>query len=485
MHAAFVLIYLVALLILGALKVRQVRTQEDFSLAGRGLPGIVLTGTLLATWIGTGSVFGNAQKSFEDGMAAFVLPLSSALGILVLCCLAGRLRRMEHFTIQDILEERFGVATRVAGTLALLAGYLIIVSYQYRAGASVLTRVMPDLSQAQAVMLVAGFVILYTALAGLLSVAYTDLANGVLMLLGLAITLPILLVKAGGPIAVLESLPADKRDVFGYSSARVISYLLPPFLLILGDANMYQRFFAAKDVRTAKRAAAGMFLGVLILDWLIIGIAVCALALVRQGALSAPSNPAHTIVHVAFEALPTWLGAMLTATVVAVVVSTADSYLLSPATSLVRDVYQRFLRREAGDREVVRAGRLAVVALGLIALGLAFTSDAFFEVALFAYTLYGAAITPPLLAALFWKGATPAGALASMIVGLCAATLWQFKLGEVLTSAAAESGFVGLHDFLQHLDAALPAVLISVLTLVLVSLCTQDRRPPQCQPMGE
>ncbi len=120
MHAGVLVVYLLALVGVGALKARRVRTQEDFTLAGRGLGAAVLTGTLLATWIGTGSVFGNAQKAFEDGLAAWILPLSSAVGILVLFTLAGRLRGMERFTIQDILEDRFGVAARVLGTVVLL-----------------------------------------------------------------------------------------------------------------------------------------------------------------------------------------------------------------------------------------------------------------------------------------------------------------------------------------------------------------------------
>jgi SSS family solute:Na+ symporter/sodium/proline symporter len=341
----------------------------------------------------------------------------------------------------------------------------------------VVERILPELSHAGAIVLVAVFVILYTALAGLLSVAYTDLANGILMFLGLSLALALLLVKVGGPGELLAHLPAEKSNLWAYSPARMISFLLPPFLLILGDANMYQRFFAARDPRTARRAAAGMFFGVLILDWLIIAIALCGVALVQAGTMSAPDNPAHMIVHVAFEALPAWLGALLTATVVAVVVSTADSYLLSPATSLVRDVYQRFLRQEAGDRELVRAGRWVVVVLGVVALGLAFTSEAFFEVALFAYTLYGAAITPPLLAALFWKGASPLGAVSSMVVGILTACLWQAWLGAALAEAAQECGQSGLFEVLVDLDAALPAVLVSSLTLVLVSLASPPAAP--------
>ena len=145
LHAIVLLAYLLVLLAVGAWKARSVRTQADFSLAGRGLGSTVLAGTLLATWIGTGSVFGNAQKGYEDGLAAFILPLSSAVGIAILFLLAARIRRMEHFTIQDILEERFGVTARLLGTLALLGGYLIIVSYQYRAGSAVLEYIWPEI----------------------------------------------------------------------------------------------------------------------------------------------------------------------------------------------------------------------------------------------------------------------------------------------------------------------------------------------------
>lgn len=478
MHGSFLVIYLGLLIGLGAMKARKVKTHEDFALAGRGLSGAVLTGTLLATWIGTGSIFGNAQKAFEDGLSAFILPLSSAVGIIVLFLIAARLRRMNHFTIQDILEERFGVVTRILGTIVLLGGYLIIVSYQYRAGSSVVERVLPDLGHDQAIFLVAAFVIAYTALAGMFSVAYTDLANGILMTVGLAITLGLLLTRLGGPSAALESLPETHQDLMAYSPARIISYLLPAFLLILGDANMYQRFFSAKDPQTARRSAAGMFLGVLILDWLIIGVALCGVALVARGEMSAPENPAHAIVHIAFEALPPILGALLSATVVAVVVSTADSYLLSPASSLVRDVYQRFARPDAGDREVVRASRGIVVILGLIALGLAFTSDKFFEVALFAYTLYGAAITPPLLAALFWKGATSAGAITSMVTGVGTAIVWHHWLGAWAVEWTQSAGLSGLHEFVSNLDAALPAVLVSVFALVAVSKFGPQQRKP-------
>jgi len=466
LHAAFVVVYLLALIGVGALKARKIKSQEDFSLAGRGLPTWVLVGTLLATWIGTGSIFGNAEETFRVGLAAFVLPVAGGLGILVLYFLAPRIRRFGQFTIQDILEARFGVTARVLGTCTVLLAYVIIVSYQYRAGSAVVERVF-GLEHLPSVLLVAGFVIVYTALAGMYSVAYTDVANGALMILGLIFALPILWSRAGGWGEIQAAMEPEQLSIFGHYGAMAwVGVLLPTFLLLLGDANMVQRFFSARDERAARRSAAWMFVGVLALEVAIIAAAFLASALVAQGKLEKPDEVGHIIVEAAFGALPSVLGALLVGTVVAIVVSTADSYLLAPATAVVRDLYQRFLRPEASEAQVVFMGRVVVVVLGLVALGLAFTADGFFRVALFAYTIYGAGITPALFAAYFWPRATSQGAVASIFTGVGVAIAWQFSIRAWLVGCYPESSWIA------EVEPVLPAFVVSVLVLLVVSLST-------------
>ena len=477
----FLAVYLLALVGVGALKARKIKTQADFSLAGRGLPTFVLIGTLLATWIGTGSIFGNAEETNRVGLAGYLLPVAGASGIVALYFLAGRIRSFGQFTVQDILEARFGVGARIAGTVALLLAYVIIVSYQYRAGSAVLEYLYPDLDPSLAVIGVAAFVILYTALAGMFSVAYTDVANGILMLLGIGIAIPILLGQTGGFSAAVDSLELSQQNLFGtYGSIDLINVLLPPFLLVLGDANMVQRFFAAKSPAAARRSAGWMLVGVLVLECAIITVALLGTALVAQGQLEQPDNPAHIIIHLAFQKLPLVIGAMLVATVVAIVVSTADSYLLSPATSLVRDVYHRFLRPGADETEMVLAGRGIVVVLGLLALALAFASSEFFSVALFAYTIYGASVTPVFLAAFFWRRATAAGALASMIAGTLTAIGWKILTEHAdLLRGGGDSALADFGDRLASygVDAVLPAAVGSIATLILVSLATKPQPP--------
>ena len=473
-HAAFVVFYLLVLVGLGAAKSGKIKNQEEFSLAGRNLGLVVLVGTLLATWIGTGSIFGNAQQTYRLGLGAFIIPLGGVLGILVLSTLAGKIRRIEGMSIQDILDARFGKVVRLLATLTLVLAYVIIVSYQYRAGASVVERLVPGIGSGQATCIVAAFVIAYTALAGMISVAYTDLANGILITVGILIALPLLYFQAGAMSGIEATLQKPELAAvadFGHalSAINVINWCLPPFLLILGDANMYQRFFSARSPSVAKRGAILLIAGIAVLETAIIAVAFLGRVLVEQGALPAPANQAHIVVALAFDVLPPFLGAVLMGTIIAVVVSTADSFLLAPATAIVRDVT---LTRaaETGDgvatgRRDVLLSRIIVVVFGLAALSLAFASDEFFGIALFAYTVYGASVTPVLIAVFFWKRATKAGAIASMCSGLVVALWWQWMQHTksfVQGSMAAE------------VDAVLPALLAACIALVGVSLLTAD-----------
>jgi Na+/proline symporter len=464
--------YLVLLVGFGLWKARAVKGQEGFALAGRGLPLPILLGTLLATWTGTGSVFGNAEKAWNDGFAALVLCLGPTLGFLVLIVLAGKVRARGRYTLQDLLEERFGPAARVLGTLTLVSAYLVIVSYQLRAAASVLESLLSDAGVASAagehaaVLVTVTLAIgVYTALGGMLSVAFTDTLNGVLMTVGLLVALPVTWWLAGGVSGVLAALPAGHASWSGhYTVFDVLSFTLPTFLLVLGDANLHARFFAARGDRTARAAAALLIPATLLIDGAIILLAIGGRALLHE----LPPD-GHVVPELARGHLPAALGALLMAAVVAIIVSTADSYLLTSASSLLRDVYQRFVRPRASEAELLRMARRLVIVLSAVALVMALQGGGFFEVAFLAYTIYGVGITPVLLAALFWRRATPAGAVCSLLVAGTSTALWT-ALGWDRASADA----LGLPEGSQ-IEAVVPGMLLATAALVGVSLCTRPR----------
>jgi Na+/proline symporter len=465
--------YLGLLIAFGVRSARKVSGQADFSLAGRGLPLPILLGTLLATWTGTGSIFGSAEEAWRVGLPALILPLAPVLGFLALIMLSTRVRAHKRFTLQDLLEERFGPAARVLGTLTLVLAYVVIVSYQFRAATGVLDRLGEQAgvftpspgSPAFLLAVVAVFVGIYTALAGMMSISRTDTFNGVLITVGLLVALPVAWKLAGGWEATLGALPEANRQVSGhYTGFDILSRTLPTFLLVLGDANLHTRFFSAQSDKTARRAAMLLIPGVIIIDGAIILLAIAGRALLPD-----LDEPGHVVLEMGLTILPPLLGALIVATILAIIVSTADSYLLSSASALLRDVYQRFVKPDATEKSLLRMARALVLVLMGAALWLAYSGEGFFEIALFAYTIYGVGITPPLLAALFWKRATPAGAVASMVTATTTAIVW--KSADLGAWAGAALG----QPEGTSVGAVLPATVVAAVMLVVVSLCTKPR----------
>ena len=422
---------------------RRVKTSEDFVLAGRNLPVHVLAGTLIATWIGTGSLFGNAEFAFTHGVSAFFLPVSGLVGILILAWLAPRVRGLAAQGIPDIVGIPFGDHARRIAAVALIVAYLVIVSYQYRAGAAVAQRILPGLPAAWLPVGFALFVILYTALAGMVSVAWTDVVNGVVMSVGL---LTALVIVTLGWDRAAQPLPAQFLNLGGgMGTAGWVNVMLPSFLLLLGDANLYQRFLSAESPAAARKSAIATFFGLLVLE-----SAIIALALLAKARLPvAPANPGHAIIEVAFSLVPPAVGLLLAATAVAVIVSTADSYLLACTTTFSSGF---------GQKQVTpKKQRIAVAVFGAVALWISFWSQKFLSVALYAYTLYGASLTPAVLCALLRPKTQPRAVVGGMGAGLGVALAWKAASAAGVIPAALDSW-----------DPVLPALAANLLTLVVL-----------------
>ena len=472
-HLVVILLYLFTLIGIGLYKAKKIKTQSDFAVAGRSLTPWILVGTMLATWMGTGSILGNAGKTYDTGMAALILPLGSIIGIILLTKIAGKVRSFEKFTVPEILGDRYGSSARLLSVIALVIAYMVIVSYQYNAGGAVLNTILTDpggnslISVEMGTIIAAIFIIAYTMLAGLVSVAYTDVANGIIILFSFIIAIPIFLAEAGGLSGMAASFDAmgkpDHMNFWGvYSTMDIINFCLPPFLLIMGDANMYQRFFASKDAEGAKFATKILIFAVALAELMIIVSAWIVSSMIPDAEVGK-----YVLIYAAHKFLPTFLGAIMMTTIVGIIISTADSYLLVPATTLMRDVYLNYINPNADEKKIVFLSRVLVLILGIVAyiVSLGFAKSAgFFERALYAYTIYGAAITPSLVAALFWKGATKQGAIVSILTGTVTTLLWK------------EAGFIRNiipANIYNNMDEVLPAITLSVVSLVVVSLLTK------------
>jgi Na+/proline symporter len=171
------------------------------------------------------------------------------------------------------------------------------------------------------------------------------------------------------------------------------------------------------------------------------------------------SDSEAIVIQVAGTVLPVALGVLLLCGAAAIIVSTANSFLLTPASALMRDVYQKVINPRATDKQILLLTRIFVVVLGLAGFVALRFFTTILEMALWAYTMYGASITPALLAAFLWPRVTRAGGVASIAAGMITTLGWEIY--------ARQAG-----GYPYELDTVYPALALSVLALVGVSLAT-------------
>ena len=422
----------------------------------------MLVGTLLATWIGSGDIFSVSDLSYNHGYSSLIGSAGGWVGIIIVYFIAGRVRRFGQFTVPDILEVRYNKWARILATITTIIAYVTIVSYQFRGGGWVLNIITDGKMPIKTgIIIVAVFVILYTMLAGMISVAYLDIFNGLIMITGIFLALPFLIHHAGGVETIAANVTPRQNFILGnMSTVQAMGYFFPTLLLALGMGNTYQRFFSARDEREAKRSVIGWVVGVILL-----GITLQSLAVVGSSIFKGleTQEAGKIILLVAHKGVPIAVGCALLAAIVAIIISTANSFLLVPATNVIRDIYQRFINPDLEDKKMILYSRLFVIILGFIAYSLISFFPRILDAAYAAYTIYGAGITPALLAVFFWKRATVAGGVSSILGGMTITIIW-----EIINKVQGHP--------LLGVPAIYPALICSLVLLIGVSL--RGAKPP-------
>lgn len=462
-YAISLALIVLALLVVSVLRSLKLRTHKDFMVADRQLSIWVLIFTLLCSWIGAGSLFAGAEFAYKQGLASLWLPAGGWAGLLVIYFIAGRARSFAQYTIPDLLEVRYSPMARVLGTICIIVSYTAIVSYQFRGGGRILELAF-GMSETAGTIILAVFVVLFTALAGMSSVAYTDLVIGLLVTIGCLFALPAMISHAGGWAAVTAALPSSHLRAMGTMTwGEALGYFLPTFTLMLGNQAMYQKFFSARSERDARLSVVGWIIGTVVLETVIVLLAIVGGVMFHSRVESGQLPAWGLIPYTARYGVRPIIGGIFLAAIFAKVISTGNNYLFSPATSVVHDVLERFVMKKSSDRSLVLMSRVVVVLLGLLALAQSF-QPSILRTAVYAYDVYGAGITPVVVAAFFWKRTTTAGGLSSIAAGTVVAVAWKsFNLDPIV-------------------PMIFPALATSVASLIGVSLLTAPPRPEQWQP---
>ncbi|WP_264737718.1 sodium:solute symporter family protein [Cytobacillus firmus] len=449
-----VAIYLVFMALIGVYFAKKsVKNSDDFMVAGRSLPLFVVMGTLLATFVGSGTVVGGASFIYQYGPFAAIFNLSGGIvGAIILYFIASKIRKIEIYTVPELLERRFGKTALYISSVIIIFAFVGITAYQFTGGAYVLQLTTGIPLEVGAIIMCA-LVIFLTVSGGLFSVAYSDALSAVLIIIGFLFGVPFALNAVGGFEGLALSLPeVNKTWNGGLSFPQLLGFFLPLFLLVLGDQNMYQRFSAAKDPDVARKSTIGFFVGNIFVISLTIILATTSIVLFPE------IKPDTAILSLAIDGVPLVVGLLILCSAVAFIITTATSYLLSASGNIVSDLIQRSSKSKLSESKLLWYNRVIVVILGVLAYVLGQFFPSVLAIQMYSYTMYGASLTPAILATVLWKNATKAGVISSMIVGGSATMIWEIGLDRPL-------------DW----NSVLFALPLSVLTLIIVSLATRNK----------
>lgn len=420
--------YLALVCGIGLWHYKRASTQEGFLAAGRSLGPILGGATLMANQVSAGATIGIVGFHYFSGFSyAWSWPLVWIGWVVAALVVAPRIRRIRGLTLPDFFAARYeSNAARGIAAVVVLGVYAMMLSAQYQAG-GLLFGLVGGLSYAKAVLLVAGITTAYTVLGGMYSNAYVGLLKAVLLIGGYLLAIPWLLSHVGGVMEIGDALnaldPRLTRNWFGWRQLLAISLAMG---LGLAAAPYEISAIYAMQSKRAARLAIGwsfVFQG-------FVGVGVLIFGLSMRVAMPQLPTPDLGTPVLGMQVLPPWIGLLVLLAAVVTFTRTGGAILLTVAAAVSHDIYGELIKPDASDRTKVLVSRISVVAFSAIPVALAFQKLALVNfVVIWAAKLMVSFLFVPVIAGLTWRGATRAGAIASMLGGTAACLLWA-KMGD-------------------------------------------------------
>lgn len=403
LHLSVLLAYAAVLMGIGLWVGRRVRSASDFFVAGRRLGPSLLFSTMLAANIGAGSTVAAAGLGYANGLSAWWWVGSAGLGSIVLAFWIGpRMRRIaaeqQLRTLGDYLEYRFGEQVRATVTVLLWMGTLCILAAQI-IGIGWVLNVVVGLPPALGCLIGGGVVIVYFTAGGLLTAAWVNAVQLVVLLAGFVVALPLAVTAGGGWADIYEAT----RTVENYwnpwqggSSGWFYLVMLGPAFII--SPGLLQKAYGARDDRTV-RLGVGLNAAVL----LIFAAMPPLLGMIARSVEPGLDNPELALPVLLVDVLPPIVGALGLAALFSAEVSSSDAILFMLATSLSQDLYRRYVDPDADERRLLRVARRAAVAGGVLGTGLAVLAASIASVLELFYTLLTVSLFVPVLGGLYTR----------------------------------------------------------------------------------
>ena len=411
------LAYLLLQFGIGAWVSRRIFTEADYLVAGRKLGYWLMTFSIFATWFGAETVIGSAGVVYEEGVSiTSAEPFGYGLCLILMGFLfAAPLWRRKLTTLADLFRERFSVRVERIAAVILIPGSILWAAAQIRAFGQVVSTA-GTLDVNVAIALAAGFTILYTAFGGLLADAMTDLIQGIMLLLGIAIVFVFVIAKVGGLGAMTELVTDPTRLHLRPAGSwlEVAEAWAIPVCGSLITTEIVGRIVGARSANVAQRSslmAGGLYI--------LIGSMPVMLGLVGAQMVTNLADPEQLLPVLAQQLLPGVLYAVFAGGLISAILSTVDSTLLVASGIMEHNLLVPALR--ITDEAVkVKIARLGVMGFGVIAYILAVNATGVFALVEQASAFGSAGTLVSVCFGLFTSFGGPLAAGATLLISVLA-----------------------------------------------------------------
>lgn len=422
---SIVVVYMLLMLAIGYYSSKKITSNTDFMVAGRRLGPFLMAGTLAATEIGGGSSLGVVANAYGNwGLSAAWYIIAMGIAFIILIFLAPKFRATEVKTVPEFFRRRYNKASGAFSGIIMMIALVGLTAGQFKASASVL-EVMLGLDYSTALIIVTVVITVYAVMGGLWSVTLTDFVQVFLIVIGMIIAVPFALNLAGGWSAVVANVPAEHLSLTAGIGGwgEILGYVVMYLATFTVGQEAVSRYYAARD---GKAAVQGSILAAIInfiFAFVPVVLGLTMLALFNMGKLDASvvdtlaNNSRYALPQLAISTMPAIVVGILFAGIVSATMSSADSDLLGAGSIFANDIYKIFLKKDATSKQVMTVTKITMVVIGVFSCVTALIADNIITLLAFSFTLRAAGTFFPYVLGHFWKKSSPAGCVASLILG--------------------------------------------------------------------
>ena len=382
------LTYILAMIGTGIYSSRKIRTTGDFLVAGNRGNVWQITGSLLATILGSSAILGSSDLAFTQGWAAAWMILTGAIGMFLLVFVAPLVKRQGKYTLPQLIGDQYGVEAKVIASFVIPIAWIGIIAAQIIGGAKVMNSFF-GLPYEWSVLGIGSLFIFYTTIGGQISVIRTDLIQSFIIILGIASIAIYLYFKV--PVNWNERTPQGFPFNNSFQPLDLFILFLTHSTTFLVGPDIYTRLFCASSERVARKS-------VLLTAIILIPFAFLITFLGVYAAHQFPGfnfKQGSALISVMNQLLPEWGIGLLVAAILSGIMSAASTTLLTSST-----IVSNVLNDDLDSPVSLRQTKLILVCIGVLSMFLAIAVTSIVQSLLIALTFFSGAFILPVLAGL-------------------------------------------------------------------------------------